>query len=284
MARDDNNEQAVTYNIPRNYFTKGRIGDVISFRGLVEGGIMSVPFVKLISMFPIPKDYRMTGYIVVVAVCLLVGAIGYNGEYPSEFAITLVKFFQRKRIAYYNPRIKLEAEPEYLKEKERKILPRERIMQLLKREEVEDELQDESEEEYAWDSNEVFFEDDIGYKEKPEALKTAAEKKKEREEAEEEARQERLLRKAEQRKARDLEKRLKKLEKEKRREAKKKKKAGDIRPVEIIEIEPVSEIAQENEPEVIEVIEETPVIETITPVEDENEKVQEIVEIKEIES
>ena len=30
MARDDNNEQAVTYNIPRNYFTKGRIGDVIS--------------------------------------------------------------------------------------------------------------------------------------------------------------------------------------------------------------------------------------------------------------
>ena len=178
MARDDNNEQAVTYNIPRNYFTKGRIGDVISFRGLVEGGIMSVPFVKLISMFPIPKDYRMTGYIVVVAVCLLVGAIGYNGEYPSEFAITLVKFFQRKRIAYYNPRIKLEAEPEYLKEKQRKILPRERIMQLLKREEVEDELQDESEEEYAWDSNEVFFEDDIGYKEKPEALKTAAEKKK----------------------------------------------------------------------------------------------------------
>lgn len=177
MARDDNNEQAVTYNIPRNYFTKGRIGDVISFRGLVEGGIMSVPFVKLISMFPIPKDYRMTGYIVVVAVCLLVGAIGYNGEYPSEFAITLVKFFQRKRIAYYNPRIKLEAEPEYLKEKQRKILPRERIMQLLKREEVEDELQDESEEEYAWDSNEVFFEDDIGYKEKPEALKTAAEKK-----------------------------------------------------------------------------------------------------------
>lgn len=218
MARNDEPDSEVTYYIPANYDTKHKLFDIIDLRGLLEGVALAVPMLKLASYLPLSGNSLITAYLVVIAGCVALGGMGYNGEYLSEFVITFFRFFKMRRVTYYNPRIKLEAKPDYLEEHNKVLLPRDRLLRLLRKGESEEAAAMQSAEDYAWSSNEIYFEDDEGYVAKPEALKTRAEKRQEREKAAELRRIERQKVKAEKKRKKELDKKLRKLEKEKQKE------------------------------------------------------------------
>ncbi|MCC8139760.1 MAG: hypothetical protein LIO67_05605 [Lachnospiraceae bacterium] len=168
-------DKRAEYHIPQNYNTSRKLADLADARGLAEGVILALPILKGITLLHIDGTWKLTACVTAAILCILAGSFGFNGEYLSEFLLTLFRYAQGRRIVYYNPRVKLEAKPEYLEEKEKTLLPRERIQRFLGRME-----ETETEEQYLWEANEIYFEDDIGVVEKPEALKTGVEKRKDR--------------------------------------------------------------------------------------------------------
>lgn len=63
MARNDESDSEVTYYIPANYDTKHKIFDLIDLRGLLEGAVLAVPMLKLISYLPLSGNNLITAYL-----------------------------------------------------------------------------------------------------------------------------------------------------------------------------------------------------------------------------
>ena len=213
MERNEENRE--TYYITKNFDTPKKIMDMVDLRGAIEGAVVYIPCVKVISILPLEGTHKITVYVIAFVICLMIGVVGFNGEHISEFAWAVFKHLQRKRITYYNPRAKLEATPDYMAESQRRMLPRDRIMKLIGRSPQENAKYMDSmrEEDYNIDYRSIYFEDDTGVVDKPDALKT---RKEIREERQAEAKQRKELQRKQREKKEELKQRRKELEKKKK--------------------------------------------------------------------
>ncbi len=235
----NNEEKREVYYITKNFDTAKKIGDMVDIHGAIEGAIVFIPCFKIIGMLPLEGTYKISVYVIVFVACLMIGIIGINGEHLSEFAWAVFKHLQRKRVTFYNPRAKLEAAPNYMIESERKLLPRDRIMQLIGRSPQENEKYMDSmrEDDYNIDYRDIYFEDDDGIVEKPDALKT---RKEIREERQAEVKKKKEQQRRQKEKKAELKQRRKELEKKKKAA----KKAGiKIEDYEVAEVLPEKEDA-----------------------------------------
>lgn len=210
-----NEEKREHYYITKNFDTPKKIMDMVDIRGAIEGAVVYIPCVKVISILPLEGTHKITVYVIAFVICLMIGVVGFNGEHISEFAWAVFKHLQRKRITYYNPRAKLEATPDYMAESQRRMLPRDRIMKLIGRSPQENAKYMDSmrEEDYNIDYRSIYFEDDTGVVDKPDALKT---RKEIREERQAEAKQRKELQRKQREKKEELKQRRKELEKKKK--------------------------------------------------------------------
>ena len=203
-----NEEPLYTCVIPENFVDTGRcFSGMFKTRNLIEGIIASGPFLYIILN---TKSLSFSNQIVLSI--LIAGGIfalfvhGINGDSVVEFLIHFFAYNEKKRITRYNPRVKMEAVPGYLT-KNRSELPRDKIIRLI------DSIgqKTNSEEAISSDiynpSNKEFFEDDLGYVETPQSLKSRTEL---RREAKEKRRKEKEKKKAQ----KQAEKEKAKMEKE----------------------------------------------------------------------
>ena len=252
----NNEEKREVYYITKNFDTAKKIGDMVDIHGAIEGAIVFIPCFKIIGMLPLEGTYKISVYVIVFVSCLMIGIIGINGEHLSEFAWAVFKHLQRKRVTFYNPRAKLEAAPNYMVENERKLLPRDRIMQLIGRSPQENEKYMDSmrEEDYNIDYRDIYFEDDDGIVEKPDALKT---RKEIREERQAEAKQ----RKEQQRRQKEKKAELK----QRRKELEKKKKAAKKAGIKIEDYEAAEALPEKEDADAAELLDPVSAPEEILP-------------------
>ena len=81
-----NEEKRETYYITKNFDTPKKIGDMIDLRGAIEGAVVYIPCVKVISILPLEGTHKITVYVIAFVACLMIGIIGFNG---THFGIRL---------------------------------------------------------------------------------------------------------------------------------------------------------------------------------------------------
>ena len=104
--------------IPTNY--KGETGVwilVFNTRRMIEGVILGALFViiaiSLCRYYEVEiTNFRQYVYIAILGIVgVTIGAIGANGESLFQFLKHLLMYFKKKRVSFYNPRLKTEYEP-----------------------------------------------------------------------------------------------------------------------------------------------------------------------------
>lgn len=205
--------------IPQNY--KG-ITNFLSFtfktRNLIEGFILGAILAIIAGSIVVYYDYGFSVRVITYSIIgfgigAIIGVIGLNGESISEFIVHLFRYLRKRRITYYNPRVKTEARPMVFADGaasgSENVLPRDRLIAVAKkvmepirnkRGEMMPEQEAFNEEQYAFYDDSVISED---------APKQSA-----------------LSRWKARRTARKLEKKRRKMERRSRRNEKKRKPAG----------------------------------------------------------
>jgi len=137
MAKGDlKDDEYLQCFLPQNY--KGMIM-LFTFplvtRNLVEGIVLGIIFGAIVLMTCLYYMYEfnpiMISYTVIgVGVGMFLGIKGYNGESITQFVGHFIKYMLRRRVVYYNPRVKLEAKPMFTQEEgaDQYVLPREKII------------------------------------------------------------------------------------------------------------------------------------------------------------
>lgn len=166
-----------TLVIPENFVDTGRcLNGMFRTRNLAEGiAFAALPAYLLInSSLVIERKIIVT--VVVVGIIMTLFVSGINGDSVLEFFYHMSVFRRKKRVAKYNPRVKKEATPGYLTENGNE-LPRDKIIRLYN--EFMSKGGSKDEEAVSRDIYDPmykeFFEDDLGYVETPDDLKTKKE-------------------------------------------------------------------------------------------------------------
>lgn len=209
--------------IPENFAYTGRCFDgMFRTRNLVEGAILAGPIAYFTVHLDLPLNQKAFVTALTAGLVFLGCLNGINGDSVSECLIHLFSYLKHKRIARYNPRVRIEAKPGYLT-KENGELPREKLKRFIddiqkrrgKQEAVSSEIYDPIYKE--------FFEDDLGVVETPDDLKSHSER---RRAAKEKKRTEKQQRREEKVKMKAEKRAAKQAEKEAKKEAKRNKKRG----------------------------------------------------------
>ena len=149
-------------------------------RNFVEGIILALPFLGIFiyGWHDLGWDVQSTvAYCAILCAAAFLGAAhGVGGDSLFEFIQRVIRFRQSRRISKYNPRIKTELEPEYLIHDGR-MLPKDKLKQMLGT--VKGKVLGEENGPISSDITDeelkVFYDDDYGFLEKPDALKSKAE-------------------------------------------------------------------------------------------------------------
>lgn len=169
------------YQIPKNSFDTGYVlNGQFKTRNFVEGIILAIPFLALFiyGWHDLGWDVQSTvAYCAILCAAAFLGAAhGVGGDSLFEFIQRVIRFRQSRRISKYNPRIKTELEPEYLIQDGR-MLPKEKLKQMFGT--VKGKVLGEENGPISSDITDeelkVFYDDDYGFLEKPDALKSKAE-------------------------------------------------------------------------------------------------------------
>lgn len=169
------------YQIPKNSFDTGYVlNGQFKTRNFVEGIILAIPFLALFiyGWHDLGWDVQGTvAYCAILCAAAFLGAAhGVGGDSLFEFIQRVIRFRQSRRISKYNPRIKTELEPEYLIHDGR-MLPKEKLKQMFGT--VKGKVLGEENGPISSDITDeelkVFYDDDYGFLEKPDALKSKAE-------------------------------------------------------------------------------------------------------------
>lgn len=169
------------YQIPKNSFDTGYVlNGQFKTRNFVEGVILAIPFLALFiyGWHDLGWDVQSTvAYCAILCAAAFLGAAhGVGGDSLFEFIQRVIRFRQSRRISKYNPRIKTELEPEYLIHDGR-MLPKEKLKQMFGT--VKGKVLGEENGPISSDITDeelkVFYDDDYGFLEKPDALKSKAE-------------------------------------------------------------------------------------------------------------
>ena len=182
MGKRKENEPRV-YIIPKNFLDSGYVfGGRFKQRNFIEAAALTAPVFGIFLY-----GWKVVGWDVgsTVAACIILctgvfmaAVAGIGGDSLLEFLGRVQHFRKTKQISKYNPRVKLEYEPEYLK-KTRQNLPREKLLELAKS--LEGKILGDDGLPVSADITDerlvVYFRDVEGFVEKPKALKTRAELK-----------------------------------------------------------------------------------------------------------
>lgn len=169
------------YQIPKNSFDTGYVlNGQFKTRNFVEGIILALPFLGIFiyGWHDLGWDVQSTvAYCAILCAAAFLGAAhGVGGDSLFEFIQRVIRFRQSRRISKYNPRIKTELEPEYLIHDGR-MLPKDKLKQMLGT--VKGKVLGEENGPISFDITDeelkVFYDDDYGFLEKPDALKSKAE-------------------------------------------------------------------------------------------------------------
>ena len=169
------------YQIPKNSFDTGYVlNGQFKTRNFVEGIILALPFLGIFiyGWHDLGWDVQSTvAYCAILCAAAFLGAAhGVGGDSLFEFIQRVIRFRQSRRISKYNPRIKTELEPEYLIHDGR-MLPKDKLKQMLGT--VKGKVLGEENGPISSDITDeelkVFYDDDYGFLEKPDALKSKAE-------------------------------------------------------------------------------------------------------------
>ena len=155
-----NYEERREYIIPENFSEgTGIFGGLVPLRNAVEGVIMGLPTALVIFLFVHTTIEKKIIILSLTAFPLFVlGCAGYNGDSISCFICYFFKFYSRKRMLRYNPRVKLEYAD--LNTDEIDELPRDKILKLVKAVRSSQSTKSEVDSYFAVGQN-VLFEDDI---------------------------------------------------------------------------------------------------------------------------
>ena len=176
-----NNEEYKIRVIPDNF------GNGVNILGmhfkalfLIEGVVLAVIMLvlSLIVLKALGMDDlgEMLGLCLVFSgIALFVGIRGINDEPITTFIKNFSDFNKKKRTAYYNPRVKLEAKSIKMENQDKQnkdAIPREKILAFFnKYKETLDKKQQEKakafEEKNSFDKDNMYFEDDIGIIKRP---------------------------------------------------------------------------------------------------------------------
>lgn len=178
------------YNIPDNYQTGiSMFGTTFKAVNLIEAAILAViPWILFFFILPkldlnFPIDIKTIFSALFCVFGGYGGLYGYRGKTLSQVVQSLFSWRLKRRVAYYNPRIKAEVLPIYMnKQENNEMLPREKVMLLFEKykKELDKKQQQEAlnlESEILTDRTNVYFEDDIGVVDKPVEYMTAKEYK-----------------------------------------------------------------------------------------------------------
>lgn len=108
--RSDDFESPQIYRIPENFAEgTGIFGGIFPLRNFVEGVLFAIPMLLLALAIPTSSlNVKVPVIILMVSPALLIGCVGINGDSVLEFLGYFTRYRKRKRIARYNPRVKLE--------------------------------------------------------------------------------------------------------------------------------------------------------------------------------
>lgn len=169
------------YQIPKNSFDTGYVlNGQFKTRNFVEGIILALPFLGIFiyGWHDLGWDVQSTvAYCAILCAAAFLGAAhGVGGDSLFEFIQRVIRFRQSRRISKYNPRIKTELEPEYLIHDGR-MLPKDKLKQMLGtvKGKVLGEENGPINSDITDEELKVFYDDDYGFLEKPNALKSKAE-------------------------------------------------------------------------------------------------------------
>ena len=184
--------------IPHNHFDGQAIaGVMIKTRNLVEGIILAaIPF-GLTFYFGKPLRFadKLTIACIIAMPLFMLSVQGINGDSLTVFIKSWIRYLKRKRILFYNPRVKTEATPLiFEKQTSQQVLPRERILELVNKIKIQQKAKQQAKQKRSLltytDDGPVFFEDDIGVLAMPDEYKTAKEIKAEKKKAKKRRKQE----------------------------------------------------------------------------------------------
>ena len=121
---------AKTYFIPYNV-SDGQVsvaGQMVKRRNLIEGLCSGAAvFFLLYSLLPFKFNIKLAISFIISVFVAVFGLVGVNGDPVSIFIANWFSFVKHRRITYYNPRIKNEAEPALLNIPKRDKSPLERM-------------------------------------------------------------------------------------------------------------------------------------------------------------
>lgn len=189
MARNQEEEPLSTQVIPENFVDTGRcFNGTFRTRNLVEGVVVAALPAYVIYHSTMSYENKIIVGVVCVGLIMLLFLTGINGDSVFEFLAHAIVYNKMKRVAKYNPRVKMEATPEYLVNNQSE-LPRDKIIRMVN--EFRNRDTSKNEEAVSRDIYDpmyvAFFADDLGYVDTPDDLKS---KKQLRQEAKERKRAE----------------------------------------------------------------------------------------------
>lgn len=161
----EHEEELIRCYIPINFVDTGKcFNGLFRKRNFVEAIIVTAPiflfFVYTLNFMNF-ENFQMK-LMTIIFTCLptfLFFVIGINNESVFEFCTHLILFYRNRRVIKYNPRVKYEVSPNFLY-KEKNVLPRDRLLNLLKDKFPRINMQESS---FSYNPRKQdFFEDDIG--------------------------------------------------------------------------------------------------------------------------
>ncbi len=181
----DREEYLDTFDVPQNTeYDLNILNYTFTYRSLIEGGVLALlSGAIMLAILTIVKLKLTYSFALVVFVALLgfaLGVIGINGDSISNYLLNALKFARRRRVAYYNPRVKKEIKFFADTKEDDYVVPRERLEALyrsfISKKDVEEAQINLTNEDF--DSSLMYFEDDIDAVGKPEEMLSKKERKK----------------------------------------------------------------------------------------------------------
>ena len=174
-TRNDELDTPRVYPVPENFADgTGVFGGLFPMRNFVEGVIFSIPALLFALSIPgLSLNSRIPVVVFSVSPWLILGCLGINGDPVTKFLGYFIKYRKQRRIARYNPRVKLEFTGDM--SVNMREVPIDKLKKMLLNLSRKDQQKSTESDRYYAVSRNVEFEDDIALQKK---LSTKAERSK----------------------------------------------------------------------------------------------------------
>lgn len=183
MSNNKDEDKAYPFIIPANYHNQFHfMSRPYEYKFVIQTAVLAVlaTFLMWFGLIGIMNTVTTLSVIIFVdALIIMFSMNGIQGDTFIGFLTKVIRYRKRRRVAYYNPRVKKEADPSLNMEHE--LLPREKLMNLYEAyKKTFDEKHQKSAEAAVsdeLDQDTLFFQDDIGVVDKPYEYMTRKERR-----------------------------------------------------------------------------------------------------------